>query len=79
MLHKQEQETLCFYEKSPVKMRLSQKNIQDLVQDFSASCTAIPTPSRAPLQVWDLFLGEIWQDGVSKNDQDLGQPFEEAT
>lgn len=33
-----------------------------------------------PLQAWDLFFGgEIWPAGVSDDDQDLGQPFEEAT
>lgn len=33
-----------------------------------------------PLQAWDLFFrGEVWPAGVSDDDQDLGQPFEEAT
>lgn len=44
---------VVFYEKFPVKMRLCQKNIQDLVEDFSAPCTPCPVS----LQVWDLFFG----------------------
>lgn len=58
-MHKARAGHIVFQEKFPGKMRLCQKNIQDLVKGFSASCTPIPTlrlSCRAPLQVWDLFF-----------------------
>lgn len=59
MLHKARAGHVVFYGKIPGKVRLCQKNIQDLVKDFSASCTPTPTLSlscSAPLQLWDLFF-----------------------
>lgn len=43
--HKARAGHVAFYKKFPGKVRLCQKNSQDLVKDFSVPCTPIPTLS----------------------------------
>lgn len=79
MLHKARAGHVVFYEKFPVKMKLCQKKHPGPCEGLQCLLHTQPELPCTSASLGFIFWGGICQVGVSEDDQDLGQPFEEAT